>query len=145
MSEPGYLYLTKRVAFSAAHRLHNPAWSEEQNLQVFGKCARPGGHGHDYVLEVTVRGRPDPGTGMVIDLGELKGIIRREVWSRCDHRDMNADVDFMKGRIPTAENIAVAMWEALEPALPPGLLYRLRLYETERNVVEYFGPGEAVR
>jgi len=138
----GRLYLTKKVAICAAHRLHNPAWSDERNLAVFGKCARPGGHGHNYVLEVTVCGRADPETGMVIDLKEMKETIRREVWSKCDHRDFNRDVPFMKGRIPTAENIAIAIWEVLEPAFGRGTLFRIRLHETERNVVEYFGPGE---
>ncbi len=141
MSEPGYLYLTKRIGFCAAHRLANPDWTEEKNRTVFGKCATPGGHGHNYVLEVTVRGVPDPGTGMVIDLKEMKEIILREFWRKCDHRDFNRDVPFMQGRIPTAENIAVAAWEVLAPALPPGSLYRLRLLETDRNVVEYFGPA----
>jgi 6-pyruvoyltetrahydropterin/6-carboxytetrahydropterin synthase len=138
----GTLYLTKKVGISAAHRLHNAAWSEEKNLAVFGKCARPGGHGHNYVLEVTVCGRADPDTGMVIDLKTMKEIIRREVWARCDHRDFNRDVPFMKGRIPTAENIVIAMWEVLEPAFGKGILYRLRLHETDRNVVEYYGPED---
>jgi 6-pyruvoyltetrahydropterin/6-carboxytetrahydropterin synthase len=141
MNEGGYLYLTKRMPFCAAHRIFNPAWSDEKNLQVFGKCATPGGHGHNYVLEVTVRGVPNPETGMVIDLKELKEVMVREFWSRCDHRDFNHDVDFMRGRIPTAENIAVAAWQVLDPHLPPGVLYRVRLHETERNIVEYFGPA----
>ncbi len=138
----GTLYLTKKIGICAAHRLHNPAWSDEKNLAVFGKCATPGGHGHNYVLEVTVRGRVHPDTGMVIDLKDMKEIIRREFWEKCDHRDFNHDVAFMKGRIPTAENIAVAAWEVLEPAFGKGILYRLRLHETERNVVEYFGPED---
>jgi 6-pyruvoyltetrahydropterin/6-carboxytetrahydropterin synthase len=141
MTEPGYLYLTKKVAFCAAHRLHNPDWSDEKNRQVFGKCASPDGHGHNYVLEVRVKGRPDPETGMVIDLKEMKEIIMRQFWDRCDHRDFNRDVDFMSGRIPTAENIAVAAWEVLDPAFPEGILDRVRLHETDRNVVDYYGPG----
>lgn len=140
MMRDGSLYLTKRIAFCAAHRLHNEAWDQARNAAVFGKCATEGGHGHNYVLEVTVRGKPDPQTGMVIDLKHLKAVIVREFWERCDHRDFNHDVDFMQGRIPTAENIAVAAWEVLEPALPPGLLYRIRLHETDRNVVDFYGP-----
>ena len=140
MLRDGCLYLTKRIAFSAAHRLYNPAWDDARNAAVFGKCATEGGHGHNYVLEVTVRGKPDPQTGMVVDLKHLKAVMVREFWERCDHRDFNKDVDFMRGRIPTAENIAVAAWEVLEPALPWGILYRVRILETDRNVVDFYGP-----
>ena len=140
MSERHVLYLTKKVSFSAAHRLYREDWSEEKNRRVFGKCARPGGHGHNYVLEVTVRGTADPETGMVLDLKEMKDVIHREFWVKCDHRDLNRDVEFLRGRLPTAENLVQAAWEVLEPAFPPGMLYRLRLHETDRNAVEYFGP-----
>lgn len=143
MSGTGLIHLTKRMAFCAAHRLYKPEWSDEKNLAVFGKCATPAGHGHNYLLEVTVRGRPDPETGMVIDLKEMKRIILREFWEKCDHRDFNRDVEFMRGRIPTAENIAIAAWDVLAPAFPPGLLYRVRIQETERNVAEYYGPDGA--
>ena len=142
MNEPGYLYLSKKMGFCAAHRLAKPEWSDEKNLAVFGKCATPAGHGHNYVIEVTVRGRPDPETGMVIDLKEMKQIILREFWERCDHRDFNQDVDFMRGILPTAENIAIAAWKVLAPAFPPGMLYRVRLQETDRNLAEYFGPDD---
>ena len=134
------VYLTKTVSFSAAHRLYNPAWSLETNLEVFGKCANPGGHGHNYRLEVTLRGRPDPETGMVINLREVKRVVMEHFWEKCDHRDFNHDVEFMRGRIPTSENVVMAAWEVLEPEFPPGSLYRLRLFETEDNAVEYFGP-----
>lgn len=143
MSDGGFLYLTKKVTFSAAHRLYRDDWSDEENRRVFGKCARPGGHGHNYVLEVTLRGRPDPETGMVLDLKEMKEIIHREFWEKCDHHDFNRDVALLKGRIPTAENIVMAAWEVLEPVFPHGMLFRLRLHETDRNAVEYFGPARS--
>ncbi len=131
--------VTRRETFSASHRLYNPAFSDEQNRAVFDKCANPNGHGHNYVLEVTVTGPPDPATGYVIDLKELKRIIRAEVTDKLDHRNLNLDVDFLKGVIPTAENIAVAIWRVLEPRIPSGVLSCVRLRETENNVVEYRG------
>ena len=136
----GVIYLSKRVSFCAAHRLFNPGWSDEKNESIYGACARPGGHGHNYVLEVTVRGVPDPATGMVIDLKQVKSVVMREFWEKCDHRDMNRDVEFMIGRIPTAENIVMAAWDVLAPHLEGGELHRLRLHETDRNYVDYYGP-----
>jgi 6-pyruvoyltetrahydropterin/6-carboxytetrahydropterin synthase len=135
------VHLTKEVAFSAAHRLVNPAWSEEKNREVFGPCANPGGHGHNYRLLVTVKGTVDPDTGMVIDLKHVKETVHKEFISKCDHRDFNRDVEFMRGVIPTAENIVMRAWALIEPHLEPGSLYRLRLYETDRNYVDCHGQG----
>ena len=131
--------VTRRLHFNAAHRVHNPALSDAENTELFGKCNNPNWHGHNYVLEVSVRGAIDERSGYVIDLGRLKTIVQREVIDRVDHRNMNVDVDFMRGINPTAENIIVACWRALEPVVAPGRLTRLRLWETENNHVEYEG------
>lgn len=138
----GELLLTRRVAFCASHRLFRPDWTDEENLRVFGKCAHPGGHGHNYELELTLRGQVNPETGMVMDLKDVKEILRREFFEQVDHRDLNTDVDFMRGRIPTAENIVIAAWERLSPHFPEGMMMRLRLHETANNYVEYHGPQE---
>lgn len=135
------VYVTRTEHFSAAHRLHNPAWSDERNTEVFGKCNNAAGHGHNYVLEVTVAGEVDPDTGYVIDLKVLKDVIRREVIAHVDHRNLNVDVPFMRGVIPTAENIAIAIWRQLAPALPSGRLVKVLLRETINNVVEYRGEA----
>ncbi len=129
--------ITRRETFSAAHRLVNPAWDAGRNEQVFGKDARL--HGHTYTLEVTIKGEVDPDTGMVLDLRDLRDLIRRLIIDKTDHADLNAAVDFLHGRIPSAENIIVACWQQLAPALGPGRLHRLRLWESENNSVEYFG------
>ena len=131
--------VTRRLRFNAAHRVHNPALSDAENATIFGKCNNPNWHGHNYVLEVAVEGPIDDRTGYVIDLGVLKSIVQREVIDRVDHRNMNVDVDFMRGVNPTAENIVVACWRVLEPHVVPGRLRRLRLWETENNYVEYDG------
>jgi 6-pyruvoyltetrahydropterin/6-carboxytetrahydropterin synthase len=133
------VYVTRRAHFNAAHRLHNPGKSDEWNKRVFGKCNNPNWHGHNYVLEVTVAGEPDPETGYVIDLAELKRIIEERVVSVVDHANLNLDVDFLQGILPSTENFAVAIWRRLVSALPSGRLHRIRLQETERNVVEYHG------
>jgi len=132
-------YVTRRVHFNAAHRLHNPDKSDEWNRKTYGKCNSPNWHGHNYVLEVTVAGSPDPETGYVIDLGELKQIINERIVDRCDHHNLNLDVDFLSGMLTSTENLVVAFWDRLAPVIPHGELYSVRLYETERNVVEYRG------
>ena len=104
---------------------------------------RPHWHGHNYVLEVTVRGRPDPDTGYTIDLGRLKRILGRAVVDPCDHRNLNEEVGFLRGVIPSTENLVIAFWDQIEPRIRQGTLYRVRLYETPRNFAEYFGPGGA--
>ena len=131
--------VTKRLRFNAAHRVHNPELSAEENTALFGPCNNPNWHGHNYVLEVTVEGPIDARTGYVIDLGKLRQIVEREVISQVDHRNMNLEVPFLAGTNPTAENIVVACWRVLEPRVAPGKLSRLRLWETENNYVEYEG------
>ena len=133
------VYVTRKLHFNAAHRLHNPAQSEAWNRETFGRCNSPNWHGHNYVLEVTVAGEPDPETGYVIDLGVLKRIVTERILDRVDHKNLNLDVDFMQGILPSTENFIVAIWNELAGALPTGRLYRLRLYETERNFAEYRG------
>ncbi len=133
------VYVTRRVTFSAAHRLFNPRWSEEQNWAVFDKCANPNGHGHNYVLEVTVAGIPDPETGYVLDLKLLARLIEEEILSKVDHKHLNHDVDFLQGVNPTVENLAVAFWRILEQKLPAGRLHAVRVYESENNYAEYRG------
>jgi 6-pyruvoyltetrahydropterin/6-carboxytetrahydropterin synthase len=131
--------VTRRATFSASHRLYNPELSEKENEEFYDKCANLHGHGHNYVLEVTVAGEPDPKTGYVVDLKRLKELINREVIAKVDHKHLNMDVDFLRGIIPTAENIARAIWRLLEPQIPRGTLYRIRLQETENNAVEITG------
>ena len=135
------VYLTRRVAFNAAHKLAVDGWSDERNLEVFGKCANPNWHGHNYVLLVTVGGEPDPVTGFVVNAKALKDTIEREVVDDLDHRNLNLDVAWMRGIQPTSENIAVAIWGRLSPKLAPGVrLHRVRLVETENIFVDYYGP-----
>ncbi|MBS3945565.1 MAG: 6-carboxytetrahydropterin synthase [Melioribacter sp.] len=133
------LYLTRREVFSASHRLYNEKYSDEENLKIFGKCSNPNGHGHNYVLEVIVSGKIDPSTGYVIDLKILKQIIRENVIDKVDHKNLNVDVDFMNGLNPTAENIAIGIWNQLVNKIPSGELYSVKIYETENNYVEYRG------
>lgn len=132
-------YVTRRAHFNAAHRLHNPKKSDEWNRRVFGKCNNPNWHGHNYLLEITVAGEPDPDTGYVIDLAELKQVIEERVISKVDHKNLNLEVDFLQGIMPSTENFAIAIWRELESALPSGRLHAVRLQETERNVAEYRG------
>lgn len=133
------VYVTRKAHFNAAHRLHNPNKSDAWNRDMFGKCNNANWHGHNYVMEVTVAGEPDPDTGYVIDLGLLKKVIEERVISKVDHANLNIDVDFMKGIMPSTENFVVAIWQQLEGALPAGKLHCIRLYETERNMAEYRG------
>jgi 6-pyruvoyltetrahydropterin/6-carboxytetrahydropterin synthase len=133
------VYVTRRATFSAAHRLYNPQLSEVENEAIYDKCSNEHGHGHNYVVEVTVVGEPRPETGYVIDLKKLKEIVGREIIDKVDHKHLNLDVGFMKGIIPTAENIAMAFWKVLVPKISEGTLYSIRLHETENNVVEYRG------
>lgn len=128
--------------FNAAHRLHNPEKSDEWNQKTYGLCNSPNWHGHNYVLEVTVAGEPDKDTGYLIDLGKLKKIINDKIISRCDHKNLNIDVDFLEGVIPTSENLVKAFFFELKDEVElacnnDGELYSVKLYETERNVAEY--------
>lgn len=131
--------VTRRLRFNAAHRVHNPALSAEENTQLFGKCNNPNWHGHNYQLDVSVRGPIDERTGYVIDLGQLRAIVEHVVIDHTDHRNFNIDVPYMQGINPTTENVVVAMWHVLAPAIAPARLVRLRLWETENNYVDYDG------
>jgi 6-pyruvoyltetrahydropterin/6-carboxytetrahydropterin synthase len=131
--------VAKRVHFNAAHRLHNPAMSDEWNRTTFGPCNNPNFHGHNYELEVLVEGPIDPATGYVIDVGVLKAIVEDEVVAQLDHRNLNLDVAWFATRLPSAENIAVYCWDQIAPRLPAGRLKLIRLWETPRNYVEYQG------
>ena len=131
--------VTRRLHFNAAHRVHNPALSDEENLRLFGKCNNPNWHGHNYMLDVSVSGPVSDRTGYVIDLGVLKRIVHEQVVDLVDHRNFNLEVPFMRDVIPTSENIVVQCWRVLEPAIKPGTLTRLVLWETPNNYVEYTG------
>ena len=133
------LTVTRVVRFNAGHRVHNPDLSAEENLRLFGKCSNPNGHGHNYTLEISVRGEPDAVTGYVVDLGEVKRIAEAAFVDLVDHKSFNHDVPFMRGVIPTTENVVLACWRQLEPALRPRVLARLKLWETENQYVEYDG------
>ena len=135
------IYLTRKIEFSAAHRYHNPDFSAEENRRIFGKCNYPNGHGHNYVLEVTVGGETDPATGMVLDLKELKELLEREVMDRMDHRSLNHEVAELAGRIPTCENIAAVIWELLAPKIRRGQLARVRLWESPDLYVDCYEDG----
>jgi 6-pyruvoyltetrahydropterin/6-carboxytetrahydropterin synthase len=127
------------MRFNAAHRVFNPDLPDAENERLFGKCNNPNWHGHNYDLEVSVEGDVDERTGYVLDLARLRGIVERELIDKVDHRNFNLDVPFMKGIIPTAENIVIEFWKILEPAVAPAKLKRLLLRETENNYVEYTG------
>jgi 6-pyruvoyltetrahydropterin/6-carboxytetrahydropterin synthase len=133
------VYLTRRETFAAAHRLFKPDLSDEENFKIFGKCSNPNWHGHNYTLEVTVAGEPNPETGFVLDIKKLKEIIKEYVINKVDHKNLNLDTDFMKGLIPTSENIATAIWNELADKIHGGKLYSVKLYETENNYFEYKG------
>jgi 6-pyruvoyltetrahydropterin/6-carboxytetrahydropterin synthase len=135
------IYITRRERFNAAHKLFRPEWSDEQNLEVFGKCSNPNWHGHNYELYVTVKGEIDPETGFVIDLKELKAIIRTHITDALDHKNINLDVNFMKGKMASTEVLAVAIFDQLKPYVEEqnAELHSIKLYETENNFVEYFG------
>ncbi|MGA8808793.1 MAG: 6-carboxytetrahydropterin synthase [Thermoanaerobaculia bacterium] len=136
------MIITARLTFSAAHRLNNPKYDADWNRRVYGKCDNPRGHGHNYVIHVSVKGTIDPETGMVIDLKLLKDVVRRRVIDRVDHTNLNEDVDFLQGVIPTAENLARAFWQQLAPAITEGTLHEVLLQETEKNSVVYRGEDE---
>ena len=131
--------VTRRLHFNAAHRVHNPELSDEENRRLFGKCNNPNWHGHNYVLDVSVRGPVDGRTGYVMDLAALKRVVQQAIVDEVDHRNFNVEVDFMRGVIPTAENIVVGCWRVLAPLVAPARLVRLVLWETPNNYVEYEG------
>ena len=127
----------RREQFNAAHRLNNPEWSAEQNQEIFGKCNNPNFHGHNYILELKVVGYPDPKTGFVVDMKILSNIIHEEVIKKFDHKNLNLDTQEFKNLNPTAENIAIVIWNLIRPRIDEELELFVRLYETERNFVEY--------
>ncbi len=134
------VYLTRNEHFNAAHKLYNPAWTREKNDEVFGKCANENWHGHNYDLFVTVKGEPDPDTGFVFDVKKLSEIIKQHVIEKLDHRNLNIDVDFMRDKFCSTENLAIGIWNQLMPHLPVQVkLHCIKLYETPRIYVEYFG------
>ena len=132
-------FVTRREIFSAAHRLYNPKFSDEENERIFGKCSNPNWHGHNYILEVIVAGEINPETGYLIDLKLLKEIIIKNIIDKVDHKNLNTETDFMSGIIQTAENIASAVWNQLVDKIPGGKLYSVKIYETENNYFEYRG------
>ena len=135
--------ITRREEFSASHRLHNPALSAEENRRLYGICNNPNGHGHNYELEVTVRGEVPARTGMVMNLTDLMGILRERVLPRVDHKHLNLDVPFLAEVNPTAENVAIALWHQIEPEVRPYegcRLHRIRLFESRSSYVDFLGP-----
>lgn len=137
------IYVTRKEHFNAAHRLFNPAWSEEKNQEVFGPCANNNWHGHNFELIVTVKGKPDPDTGFVIDLKVLGDIIKNKVVDKVDHKNLNMDVDFMQGKMASCEIFVMEIWNILAPAVeevaPASKLHYIKLIETPKNFVEYYG------
>lgn len=129
--------VSRKEHFNAAHRLFNPAWSDEKNARVFGKCSNPNYHGHNYEIIVTLTGTPDPETGYVFDMKVLSDLIREHVTSKFDHKNLNLDTEYFKSLNPTAENIAVVIWKILRDKIDSSLDLKITLYETERNYVEY--------
>lgn len=137
------VYVSRKEHFNAAHKLYNPAWTEEKNKEVFGPCANANWHGHNFELIVTVKGEINPETGFVIDLKQLSKLIKLEILDKVDHKNLNLDVDFMAGKMASCESLVVEFWEILQPKIqqiaPKANLYQLRLFETPRNFVDYFG------
>jgi 6-pyruvoyltetrahydropterin/6-carboxytetrahydropterin synthase len=126
-------FITVKLHFSAAHRLFNPAWDFDTNQRVFGMCNNPNGHGHNYILEVTVEGEIPPETGMITDMKSLKDLVEERLIRHVDHKHLNLDVPFLDGIIPTAENLAVAFWNILDPVITEGKLHEIRIHESDRN------------
>ncbi len=135
------VFVTRKERFNAAHKLFNPEWNDAKNMEVFGKCSNPNWHGHNYELFVTVKGSPDPVTGFVMDLKKLSAILKISVIDKLDHRNVNLDVDFMKGKMPSTEVLAVSIWDEIHSAIEKEgcQLHAVKLYETENNFVEYYG------
>lgn len=133
------VYLTRRTTFSASHRLWSEHLTDQENYAIYEKCANPNGHGHNYILEVTVRGQPDERTGMVLNLTDLKNAINEAIITWVDHKHLNYDVPWLEGIIPTTERLVIAFWQRLETVLPTGQLYEVRLHETENNSAFYRG------
>ncbi len=139
----GMLYVSRKEHFNAAHKLYNPSWSKERNIEVFGPCANENWHGHNFELIVTVKGKPDPESGFVIDLKKLGDLVKKEIIEKVDHKNLNVDVPFMYGKLTSCENLIVEFWNILAPRIkgmaPNAQLHSLKLFETINNFVEYFG------
>ena len=134
------VYITRIEHFNAAHRLFNPNWTREKNEEVFGKCANENWHGHNFELYVTLKGDPNPDTGFVFDVKKLSIIVQQHVIDKLDHKNLNLDVEFMAGKLCSIENLVIGIWEQLVPHLPPDVfLHSLKLYDTPRIFVEYYG------
>jgi 6-pyruvoyltetrahydropterin/6-carboxytetrahydropterin synthase len=137
------VFVNRKEHFNAAHKLYNPNWTPEKNVEVFGPCANNNWHGHNFDLIVTVSGEPDPDTGFVIDLKQLSRLVRTLIIDKLDHKNLNVDVDFMAGKMASCEILVMEIWKILAPAIktiaPEARLYKLLLYETPNNSVEYFG------
>lgn len=134
------VYLTRLEHFNSAHKLYNPNWSKEKNEEIFEGCANENWHGHNFELFVTVKGDPDPETGFVINMKDLGKLMKEYVISKVDHKNLNLDVDFMKGKMTSAEMLVIGIWEQLTPHLPVGVtMHSIKLYETYKSFVEYFG------
>jgi 6-pyruvoyltetrahydropterin/6-carboxytetrahydropterin synthase len=133
------IYLTRKAEFSASHYYHNPDFTPEENQRVFGKCSNLNGHGHNYTLEVTVKGEVNPKTGFVVDLKDLKETMNREVVDAMDHRHLNKEVPEFKTLIPTTENLAIAVWNRLQPRLQMAQLHRVRIYESPDLFADFYG------
>ena len=135
------VYLTRKAEFSASHYYHNPEFTHEENQRIFGKCNNPNGHGHNYTLEVTVKGETDTRSGFVVDLKQLKDLMNREVLDALDHRFLNKELPEFSKLIPTTENIAITIWQRLEPKLKAAKLHRVRVYETPDLFVDFYGEA----
>ncbi len=135
------MYITRRERFNAAHRLFRPEWTDEKNLEVFGKCSNPNWHGHNYTLYITVKSEVNQKTGFVMNLKDLSSILKTKIIDKVDHKNLNIEVDFLQGKIVSTENIAIAIWEEIEEEIRKfgAELYCVKLVETENNFVEYFG------
>ncbi|CAG5079349.1 6-pyruvoyl trahydropterin synthase family protein [Parvicella tangerina] len=135
------VYVTRRERFNAAHQMYNPKWSREKNEDVFGKCANKNWHGHNYELFVTVKGEPDPNTGYCVDLKKVSDVVKNEVIEQLDHRNINLDVPFMKGKLASTEILTIEIWKILAPLIKEigAELHELKLYESENNFVTYRG------
>jgi 6-pyruvoyltetrahydropterin/6-carboxytetrahydropterin synthase len=133
------VYLTRVEKFNAAHKLWVKDWTEEKNIEVFGKCANKNWHGHNYTLEVTIAGTPDPVTGFIMDVKKLSLIINSEVVDHLDHANLNLDVPFLKGMMPTTENLVIVIWNRLKDNISNGQLHKIKLVETEKIYAEYYG------
>jgi 6-pyruvoyltetrahydropterin/6-carboxytetrahydropterin synthase len=134
------VYLTRLEHFNAAHKLYNPSWSKEENETIFGVCANENWHGHNFNLYVTVKGNPDQGSGFIMDAKQLSRLIKENIIEKLDHKNLNLDVDFLSGKMCSTENLVVEIWKQLQPHIPVNVtLHSLKLYETPRIYVEYFG------